>query len=119
MSIILASLLAAQASMPLEERSDLVPLPVAQQTALRCSVAIAVAAEQQRAGTAANDSWPELTERGREFFVRSMAQLMDDTGMTREQLALYARPEVEALKDPQRLEQVMPACLLMLEASGL
>ena len=111
--------LAAQPAMPVEPETTLVPLPIAQAAALRCSVAIALAAERQRLGQAAGKDWPDLTGRGREFFVRSLARLMDDTGMGREQLMLYARPEVEALGEPGALEAVMPGCLLMLEASGL
>jgi len=95
------------------------PLNIQQQTALRCSLAIAMAAEQQRAGTPADPAWPDLTERGREFFVRSLAQLMEDTGLTREGLVERARPELESLRKSGQLAQVMPACLLLLDASGL
>lgn len=127
--LILAMLMAAQADAPLaptepdtqilEQERTLVPLPIEQQTALRCSVAIAMAAEQQRMGQAADKGWPDLTARGREFFVRSLAKLMEDTGMSRERLMLYARPEVETLAEPGALAAVMPSCLLMLDASGL
>ena len=110
-----------QQSMPLEDSSDLAPLPIAQQTALRCGVAIAVATEMQRAGAAEDRGWPNLLEnnRGREFFVRSMAKLMDDTGLPRESIALYSQREAERLRDEESLDDVMPACLLMLDASGL
>ena len=113
-----ALVLAVQPAPPTITMSP-IPLEIRQQTALRCSVAIAMAAEQQRMGSAEDKSWPDLTTRGREYFVRSMAQLMDETGATREGIALYARPEVEALKQPGRLAEVMPACLVMLDASGL
>ena len=93
-------------------------LTMQQQTALRCSVAIAMGAERQRAGGGEAD-WPDLTERGREFFVRSLAQLMDDTGMSREALMQAAAGEAAEMKDGKTLQQVMPACLLMLNASGL
>ncbi len=94
-------------------------LTMPQQTALRCSVGIAMAAERQRAGTGADPDWPDLTERGREFFVRSLARLMDETGMTREALMQAAAPQVAELQQGEQLEEVMPACLLMLNASGL
>lgn len=112
------ALLLAQAPSP-ENGVDPVPLDIQQQTALRCSMAIAMAAEQQRAGAATDQGWPDLTERGREFFVRSLAQLMEDTGLTRDGLVAQARPEVETLKQPGRLAEVMPGCLLLLDASGL
>ena len=97
-------------------------LPIEQQTALRCATAIAIATERQRAGTAGDEDWPDLLEkqRGREFFVRSFASLIDDTGLSREELALRGRAEAENLSaDPATFDAVMPACLLMLRASGL
>ena len=93
-------------------------LTMQQQTALRCSVAMALAAEQQRAGEG-DAAWPDLSDRGREFFVRSLARLMDETGMSRETLMKAAAPQLADLRKGQRVQQVMPACLLMLDASGL
>ena len=99
----------------------LVDLPIEQQAALRCAVAIAIATESQRAGDATGKDWPDLSEnnRGREFFVRSMAQLMDDTGIGREGIAPRGRKEAQALLEEGQLDAIMPACLLMLDASGL
>ncbi len=124
-----AALAATQAQTPpviaapntqiIERETNLVPLPVQQQTALRCSVAMALAAERQRLGQAAEQGWPDLTTRGREFFVRSLAQLMDDTGMNRERLMLYSRVEAASLSETGALEAVMPGCLLLLDSSGL
>ncbi len=108
------------AAMPVQlNEAEPAPLPVAQQTALRCSIAIAMAAERQRIGEPTDPDWPELSERGREFFVRSLAKLMEDAGLTRDALMAHGRSEVEELEQPGRLEEVMPACLLLLEASGL
>ena len=111
---------AADASEP-APTMEVVDLPIEQQTALRCGVAIAIATEAQRARNAEGRDWPDLVEgnRGREFFVRSMARLMDDTGMAREDIALRGRKEAEHLAQDGNLDAVMPACLLMMEASGL
>lgn len=94
-------------------------LPIEQQTALRCSVAMALATEMQRSGRAVGKDWPDLGERGQEFFVRTIAQLMDETGISREAIAVRGRKEAEELVQPGRLDTVMPPCLLLLEASGL
>ncbi|MDG6080152.1 hypothetical protein E3U23_13235 [Erythrobacter litoralis] len=112
------AVLAMQAAAPQAEPPAPLALTMQQQTALRCSIAIAMGAERQRTGGGDAD-WPDLTERGREFFVRSLAQLMDDTGMSREALMQAAAGEAADLQDGENLHQVMPACLLMLNASGL
>ena len=98
----------------------LLDLPIEQQTALRCGVAVAIATEAQRAGNADGKDWPDLleNERGREYFVRTMAKLMDDTGIAREGIALRGRKEAEKLAQDGQLDAVMPACLLMMQASG-
>ena len=127
---ILASLAAQTAEAPTAHEPaeqpvltvELIPLPLEQQTALRCSVAIAIATERQRSGGDVPADWPDLLEnnRGQEFFVRSLAKLMDDTGLPRDGLAAYGRKEAEAFKaEPEALEAIMPACLALLEASGL
>ena len=112
------AVVAMQAAAPQAAPPAPAALTMQQQTALRCSIAIAMGAERQRAGKG-DPAWPDFTERGREFFVRSLAQLMDDTGMSREALMQAAAGEAADLKDGENLQQVMPACLLMLDASGL
>ena len=57
--------------------------------------------------------------RAREFFVRSLAKIIDDTGMTREQVSQMAKAEAQRLIDNNLLDNVMPGCLLMLDASGV
>ena len=111
----------ADTSEPPAITMELVDLPIEQQTALRCAVAVAIATESQREGNVQGKDWPDLLEnnRGREFFVRSMAKLMDDTGIAREGIALRGRKEAEALMREGQLDAVMPACLRMLDATGL
>lgn len=111
----------ADTSEPPAITMELVDLPIEQQTALRCAVAVAIATESQREGNVQGKDWPDLLEnnRGREFFVRSMAKLMDDTGIAREGIALRGRKEAETLMREGQLDAIMPACLMMLDASGL
>lgn len=94
-------------------------LTIQQKTALRCSVAFALVAEGQARGDPAVADYPPLGERGREFFVRSSAQIMDETGMSREAVAGLLAAEVAGLQEPETLASVMPPCLLLLDASGL
>ena len=44
---------------------------------------------------------------------------MDDTGLDREGVSQLASAEAQRLLDEEQVDQVMPACLLMLEASGV
>lgn len=119
--ICLAALALSAAPLAAQQTATASPqLGLQQQTALRCSAAIAVASALQESGDApAMEDYPPLAERGREFFVRSTAKVMEETGMTREQIAAALEAEARDLAKPRRLQEVMPACLLLLDASGL
>ena len=94
---------------------------------LRCSAAFAIVAGEQQRGVATALAYPALGERGREYFVRASARLMDDLKLTREQVGASLLAEVEALQkasseaaDPAvYIDSVMQPCLSALEASGL
>jgi hypothetical protein len=89
-----------------------------QATALRCSVVFALGARLQADQSLFAAGWPPLGTRGKEYFVRVTAQLMDDTGASRETLTAMAMRQVPALSDPRATAAAMPACLQLLEASG-
>jgi len=99
------------------------PLPkltLEQSSALRCSVAFGIVHRQQAGGDASAAQYPAMATRGQEFFVRTTARLMDDLDADRETLmALVKLESTDLLAAPERIDQVMPACLLMLDASGL
>lgn len=100
-------------------RKEQLRLTLQQQTALRCSAAFAIATDAQARGGPGADGYPPLAERGREFFVRSAAQLMDERNLTREQIADLIQERAQALWDENAIESSMPGCLLLLDASGL
>jgi hypothetical protein len=110
----LAAALALQ-SVPAE------PAPLSQENRalLRCAAAFALVAQGQAAGDPQAKSWPDLSTRGREFFVRAMAQLMDQTGRDRAAISRLANAEAQALTASGDVTKVMPSCLLMLEAAQL
>ena len=95
------------------------PLPAAQQGAIRCSAAFALVAERQRQGDEAALVYPPVGERGREFFVRTGARLMDETGMTRDAVEARLRTQAGVILAEGSLDEIMPACLMLLDASGL
>lgn len=102
-------------------------LSLEQTMQLRCSAAFAIVAGEQQRGVASALAYPPLGERGREYFVRSGARLMDQLHLSREQLQAALRAEVEGLQkqsveagDPAAIVHgLMQPCLAALEASGL
>lgn len=90
-----------------------------QSAALRCGVVFALGARMQADGKPAASAWPALGTRGREYFVRVFARLMDDTGATRDQLTALAGRETAAVKDDAAVAAAMPACLALLDAAGV
>jgi hypothetical protein len=113
--LVLAALLAAPASA--QAPASPKPLTLQQSTALRCSAAFALGAAMQAKGE--GRAWPALMPRGREYFVRVSAQLMDATGRTRDQVAAELAGQAAALGEPGALTAAMPPCLLLLDASGV
>jgi hypothetical protein len=73
----------------------------------------------QASGDAKALELPSMGERGREFFVRTTAKLMDETGLTRANIAALLAAEAERFQDPELLGATMPACLLMMSAAGI
>ena len=86
---------------------------------LRCSAAFALVSYGQANGDENVSQWPPIDPRGREFFVRALAKIIDDTGLSREQVSQMAEAEAQRLIDEDQLDEVMPGCLLMLDASGV
>jgi hypothetical protein len=94
-------------------------LDLEQKMLVRCSAAFALAANMQENGDRSLGEIPELRARGREYFVRAMASLMDAEALDREAVAALLSVEVTALAEGDTLARTMPACLASLEASGL
>lgn len=113
-----AALLAVFAPAALTAQTAL-NLSLEQRSSLRCAAAFALVADAQARGDGNALKYPAMAERGREFFVRSSARIMDDTKMDRAAVAAALRKEAEAIRDKGELGQMMPSCLIMLEASGL
>ena len=89
-----------------------------QAAALRCGIVFALGAKMQADKAPLAAGWPPLGARGKEYFVRVTAKLMDDTGASREVLAAMAMRQVPALSEPAALAAAMPGCLPLLDASG-
>lgn len=94
-------------------------LTLEQNSALRCAAAFALTAQAQARGEDAALQYPLMAERGREFFVRSSARIMDETGLGRAAVASLIQQQAQKLSDDGNIDEVMPPCLIMLEASGI
>ncbi|QZH76502.1 MAG: hypothetical protein JY451_01815 [Erythrobacter sp.] len=93
------------------------PLSLEHRMLLRCSAAFATVAQGQANGSAEALVYPDLRENGREFFVSASAQVMDEAGLDREQIAAALATEAQDLRGSETLEQIMPACLALLPAA--
>ena len=116
-SILSFALIAASSGAPAAAQEPS-PLSLEQRMLVRCSAAFAIVARGQAAGDVAMRSYPDLTLRGREFFVRASARVMDETGMDREAVAAAMSAEARDIRDRGSLVQVMPACLPLLPPDG-
>jgi len=122
--LVAAALLATPAA---AQQAAPAPMSLEQAMLLRCSAAFAVIAGEQARGAESARAYPALAERGREFFVRASARLMDEQHMSREQVeaalrAEAARFQADSARAPDRarfVDGVMQPCLGVLEASGL
>ena len=115
----LTTLIAAPLFLVVQSASAAPALSLQQQTSLRCAAAFALVAEGQASGGAKALAYPPLAERGREFFVRSAARIMDEAGLDRAQISAALSTEAQKLSNDGTLDEAMPACLMLLDASGI
>ena len=95
------------------------PLTLEQATAVRCAAAFALTAEAQGRGDAAAGTLPPMAGRGREYFVRVSARLIDELGLDRQQLTELVRSQASQIAREGNATAVTRACLPMLDAAGL
>lgn len=116
--LITLSVLASSLAVPALGQEVVVSL----ETAAQCSAAFGVvaAAQERGAGTARTD-YPPLAARGREFFVQTAARMMDEQGLTREEVRARLQQEVSKLQpmasNAEFRQQVMVPCLSLLDAA--
>jgi hypothetical protein len=113
LALALAAPSLAQQSAPAPQLTD------DQRVLLHCSATFALVATRQKAKDPQALAFPDVTERGREYFVRAMVQLMDQAGLDEAAIRSLATAEASRLLEPTTLYKQMPACLASLQASGL
>ena len=92
------------------------PLTGEERTGLRCAAAFAQVAVQQGRGEAEALRYPPMVPRGREFFVRLSAQLMDDAGLDEAGIRAAVEGEARDLARSGGVDPIMPLCLRILNA---
>lgn len=113
LALAVAAPAAAQPASPRPQLTD------DQHVLLHCSATFALVSGRQHARDPQALAFPDVTERGREYFIEAMAQLMDDVGLNREDVVKLVTEEAAGLQDPAVLYKQMPVCLASLQASGL
>ncbi len=84
--------------------------------ALRCSAAFAIVSNREGEEQGASST---MSARGREFFVVTLAGIMDEHNLDRAAIEREVRREAESLAQTGEVDKIMPACLLMLQSAGL
>lgn len=90
-----------------------------QSMALRCGVVFALGTRMQADRKPAAAGWPPLEARGKEYFVRMLARLIDDTRASRDTLSAMAAREAASYRDDAAVAAALPGCLPLLDAAGL
>ena len=112
---------AALAAAALAPSASAAPRPLSgdEQTALRCAVAFAQVAAGQARGEPAMKQFPPMIPRGREFFVRLAARLIDDAGLDGAGVKAAVEAQDAALRKEGGPVGAMPFCLRVLDAQKL
>ena len=109
----------AAAQRPVPPSPAVPQLTVEQLTLLHCSATFALVSGRQHAGDNAALAQPDVTRRGREYFVRALVQLMDEAHLDHDAVTKLVQAEAARLQDSPDIYKEMPACLASLQASGL
>ena len=121
-SFLASVLLLSPAALAAQEAPvGLAQLEPAERLALRCGVAFGMIAEGQARGDPRASEYPAMQTRGREFFVRNTAALMEKRSLTQEQarrLSFDTLIEITS-EGIEAREAMMPTCLRLLDESGL
>ncbi len=96
-----------------------VNLNAQERASLRCSLTFALISARQDEGNPEALQWPLLEDRGQEFFVQTIARIMQNHNLDNEQVGKLLGEHMSQLASPAELETIMPACLTLLETSGL
>ncbi len=87
------------------------PLSLEHRMLLRCAATAALVARGQETGDPAMAAYPDMRQRGREFFIRASVRVMDEAGAAREAVEMQLRAEALDIVSTRAVHQMMPVCL--------
>ncbi len=116
-TLLILALLASPFGASAANARELPAFTLEQRMKLRCSAAFALVAARQAQGDAAMRGYPRLATSGREYFVRSAAGVMEETGLDRVAIDAALTREAQDLVASGTLAEIMPACLQALADS--
>lgn len=96
--LLVPALLLSALPVSAQSPTTLPKLTLVQETSLRCSAAFGLIAYDQKRGAPGANAFPPLGVRGREFFVRTTARLMDEAGAARETVQALLKVRVDELQ---------------------
>lgn len=90
-------------------------LTLEQRAMVRCSAAFALIANGQANGDSAALAYPDMRQSGREFFVRSLARLMEEANLSRDVVTVLLRDAAQDIARNGTLHDIVPVCLPLLD----
>ncbi|WP_338466969.1 hypothetical protein RXV95_15770 [Novosphingobium sp. ZN18A2] len=122
-SLVLPLPAAAQQAAP--PPPDLSKLTLEHRAALKCAAVFAIVASEQQRGVESALEWPPLGWRGKEYFVRTSARVIDEAGLTKEQVrdllvadvAAFQKQAVDSHDPDGTVKAAMKPCLTLLDAA--
>ncbi len=82
---------------------------------LRCGAAFAMVAFGQENGNADALAYPPMEQRGADFFAVEVDRVMREAELTDEQIVAALSAEADEIFRQGQLDEIMPACLSLLE----
>lgn len=103
---------------PLAAAAQPAPLSLEHRMLLRCAATAAMVAYGQEKGDPAMADYPDLRERGRDFFIRASVRVMDEAGLDRGLVETALRAEAADIAAAGSVHQMMPVCLPLIPAKA-
>lgn len=103
---------------PLAAMAQPAALSLEHRMLLRCAATAAMVAHGQQSGDPAMADYPDLRERGRDFFIRASVRVMDEASLERGIVEAALRAAAADIAAAGAVHQMMPVCLPLIPAKA-